>query len=91
MTGSYSIAYRTIGDGSCNANHACYYYGDADSSVKIGSGSCNVGYVCEGCEDGSVVLDGTCNDLLNLDEVVGGIWGTFRLDKSTQTRIKSST
>ena len=61
----------TIGDGSCNALYACssYYHEAKDVNVTIGDNSCNADSVCAYCEGGSVVPDGTCNDLNNVDEV----------------------
>ena len=77
-----STSGTTIGDGSCNAEYACYrslgqYTAPAgiDISVTIGNGSCNAstsdpdGGICNNCEAGSVVPDGTCNDVNNVDEV----------------------
>ena len=55
----------TIGDGSCKAVQSCYRAKD----TTIGNGSCNAENICRECESGSVVPDGTCNDLNNDDEV----------------------
>ena len=73
-----------VGDSSCNGDGACkdsdgviigisscnkYYACSQAAGTIIGNGSCNAESICIECEDGSVVPDGTCNDVTNDDEV----------------------
>ena len=58
-----------IGIKSCNKDSACSFVHHLDVGTTIGNGSCNAQEVCMHCEAGSVVPDGTCNDLNNDDEV----------------------
>ena len=58
-----------IGMKSCNGKAACRYVETRVVGITIGDDSCNADFVCMDCESGSIVPDGTCNDVNNLDEV----------------------
>ena len=58
-----------IGISSCKGKAACRFVRTQVVGTTIGDNSCNADFVCMDCESGSIVPDGTCNDVNNLDEV----------------------
>ena len=58
-----------IGANSCNKDSACSFVQHQTIGITIGDDSCNAKEMCTLCEGGSVVPDGTCNDVNNVDEV----------------------